>query len=215
MYTTWWSVRVPFLVMPWPYPPRSKGLLACCHFNARAMQVDTLHWKGQLRHDLTLDPLLPLHMNFFILFLVGMQWMQCTAWMQCRSIEVFWEAQESVQMTSTTIMPQDFVYNLVKCVCLVSSHTFILSCYAPRRQESLQDHSGCWPVAISIEEQCRLTLSVSGVESQQTGLFWQKCSGQQRNSIMARLLTSDLLIPFDHIGFLNWNRFGKCLAIKM
>ena len=56
-----------------------------------------------------------------------LQWMQCTAWMQCRSIGVFWEAQESVQMTSTTIMPQDYVYNLVKCACPVSCHTVTLS----------------------------------------------------------------------------------------
>ena len=35
------------------------------------------------RHDSTLDPVLPLYMNFFIVFLVGIQWMH---WIQVNSM---------------------------------------------------------------------------------------------------------------------------------
>ena len=36
------------------------------------------------RHDSTLDPVLPLYMNFFILFLVGIRWMH---WIQVNSMD--------------------------------------------------------------------------------------------------------------------------------
>ena len=76
-----------------------------------------------------------------------MHWMQWTGWMQCRSIPVILERQESVQ-TFWSNYGSKILKTTWWNVCV--PFPFIPSFYPPRRQENLQDHRGCWPVAMSI-----------------------------------------------------------------
>ena len=141
-----------------------------------------------------------------------MHWMQWTAWMQCRS-ECFGKGSSRCRgpwLKYRWKILETIWWNL--CV----PFPLIVSSYPPNKQENFCKIIGAAGV---LPYQCKSNAGwhcqFLGLASQQTGLLWQKCCEQQRISIMARLLTSDLLIPFNHIGFLNWNRLGKWLAIKM
>ena len=99
-------------------------------------------------------------MNFFILFLVGTAVNAVTAVNAMHGVNAV-RIHRSV-LGSARVSADDFDYNNASRLCIQLGEVCV-SRFLSYRDLIHQDQRGCWPVAISMQEQCRLTLSTEKV----------------------------------------------------